>query len=190
MARKENTQHPCLYKLLDSTPKSSSALLSDTAVLLPHPSWKPSLVSRAVLQSHLFLPVKPAHSVALPIPAVLVEYPISHLLMAHHDLSHINIVAGLVLIISVLAGGTAIETALQVVHSISFTNFTEIHPCLNDKFIGTTSAVKESYCGHGRDAFSHHTLQCQTRAELRLKSLSKKSPSCLTRTGWLKSLPA
>lgn len=123
MARKENTQHLCLYKLLDLTPKSSSALLSDTAVLLPHPSWKPSLVSRAVLQSHLFLPVKPAHSVALPIPAVLVEYPISHLLMAHHDLSHINIVAGLVLIISVLAGGTAIETALQVVHSISFTNF-------------------------------------------------------------------
>lgn len=123
MARKENTQHLCLYKWLDLTPKSSSVLLSHTAALLPHSSWKPSLVSRVVLQSHLFLPVKPAHYVALPVPAVLIEYPISHLLTTHRDPSSINIVAGLVLIISVLADGRATETALQVIHSISFTNF-------------------------------------------------------------------
>lgn len=123
VARKENTQHLCLYKLLDLTPKSSSVLLSHTVVLLPHPSWKPSLVSRVVLQSHLFLPVEQGHYVALPVPAVLIEYPISHLLTTHHDLSNINIVAGLVLIISVLADGRAIETALQVIHSISFTDF-------------------------------------------------------------------
>lgn len=123
VARKENTQHLCLYKLLDLTSKSSSALVSHTAILLPRLSWKHSLVPRVVLQSHLFLPVKPAHYVALPIPAVPIEYPILHLLMTHHDPSNINIVAGLVLIISGLADGRAIGTALQVIHSISFTNF-------------------------------------------------------------------
>lgn len=86
-------------------------------------TWKPSLVSRVVLQSHLFLPVKQAHYVAFPIPAVLIEYPISHLPRTHHDPSNINIMAGLVLIISVLADGRAVETALQVIHSISFTDF-------------------------------------------------------------------
>lgn len=120
MAKKENTQHLCLYKLLDLTPKSSSMLRSHMALLL---SWKHSLVSRVVLQSHLFLPVKPAHYVALPIPAVLIENPVSHLLMTHHDPSNINIVAALVLIISVLADGRATETALQVIHSTNFTDF-------------------------------------------------------------------
>lgn len=61
-------------------------------------------------------------------------------------------------------------------------------------FIGTSFAVKESYCGHGLNAFSHYILQaavkCQTGVELGLSSLSIKSPSCVTQTGSQKSLQA
>lgn len=87
-------------------------LLSHAAVLFPRPAWKQSLVSRVVLQSHLFLTIKPAHYVALPIPAVTIQYAILHLLMTHHDPSNINIMADLVLIISVPSDGRAIETTL------------------------------------------------------------------------------
>lgn len=84
--------------------------------------------------------------------------------------------------------------ALQVIHSISSLIFTGIHSHLNDMFIGTSFTVKESYCGHGLNSFSHYILQaavkCQTRVELGLNSLSIKSPSYVTKTDLLKSLQA
>lgn len=172
-------------------------LLSHAAVLFPLPAWKQSLVSRVVLQSHLFLTIKPAHYVALPIPAVTIQSAILHLLMTHHDPNSINIMADLVLIILVLSDGRAIGTALELCRlfiASALLIFTGIHSHLNDMFIGTSSAVKESYCGHGLNAFNHYILQaavkCQTGAELGLNSLSVKSPSRVTKTDWLKSLQA
>lgn len=87
-------------------------------------------------------------------------------------------------------GNWKYTTALQVIHSISSLIFTGIHSHVNDMFIGT-SAVKESYCGHGLNVFSHYILQaaakCQTRVELSLNSLSIKSPPSVTETVLQKS---
>jgi len=84
--------------------------------------------------------------------------------------------------------------ALQVIHSISSLIFTGMHSHLNDMFIGTSFAVKESYCGHGLNAFGHYILQaaakCQIRVELGWNSPSIKSPSSVTKTDFLKSLQA
>lgn len=109
----KTTPNTSVYiKVLDLTQESLSALLSHTAVLFHRLAWKHSLVSRVMLLSHLFLTIKPAHYVALPIPAVTMQYAILHLLMTHHDSSNIHIMADLVLIISVLSDGRAIETTL------------------------------------------------------------------------------
>lgn len=190
-------QHLFLYKLLDLTQESFSALLSHTAVLFPRPAWKHSLVSRVVLQSHLFLTVKPAHYVALPIPAVTIQHAILHLLIdtpwceqyKYHGWSGVNHLGPVW-----WEGNWNYTIALQVIHSISSLIFTGIHSHLNDMFIWMPFAVKESYCGHGLNAFSHYILQaavkCQTRVELGLNSLSIKSPSCVTKTESLKSLQA
>lgn len=105
----KTTPNTSVYiKVLDLTQES----LSHTAVLFHRLAWKHSLVSRVMLLSHLFLTIKPAHYVALPIPAVTMQYAILHLLMTHHDSSNIHIMADLVLIISVLSDGRAIETTL------------------------------------------------------------------------------
>lgn len=111
-ARKIQLHQPtlCFYKSLHFTKVAPSSALT-CCCPAPHPAWKHSLVSRIVLQSHLFFPINPAHYVALPIPAVTMQYAILRLLMTHHDPSNINIMAGLVLIISVPSDGRAIGNA-------------------------------------------------------------------------------